>query len=256
MSAIKYTVLGSGTSMGVPVIGCKCDVCRSSDVKDKRLRTSLLIETDSTTVVIDCGPDFRQQMLSRDIDRLDGVVFTHEHKDHTAGVDEVRAFNFILNKEVVFWATDRVEAALRHDYHYAFGDLKYPGTPSIRFSRVGDAPFEIGNMEFVPIHVLHHKLPVTAYRIGKLTYITDANFIPDEEWSKITGTEVLIINALRRSSHLSHFTLDQAIEIARKLGVKTTYFIHISHQMGRHAEIESTLPEGMHLAYDGLVIEL
>ncbi|MEZ4722826.1 MAG: MBL fold metallo-hydrolase [Flavobacteriales bacterium] len=256
MSKIKVTFLGTGTSMGVPVIGCKCETCLSADPKDKRLRTSILIQHGQKNIVIDSGPDFRQQMLTHDVESLAALIFTHEHKDHTAGTDDVRAFNFIQQKPITIWASDRVEAALRKEFHYAFAEIKYPGVPEIRFKRITDEPFEIDGLKFIPLPVLHHKLPVYGFRIGAFVYITDANQIPYGTLDKIQDAEVLVLNALRKTSHISHFTLDEAVEIAQRVEAKQTYLLHISHQMGKHAAVDMELPAGISLAYDGLEIEV
>ena len=256
MSGIKITFLGTGTSMGVPVIGCNCDVCQSSDINDKRLRTSMLLEHGESKVVIDSGPDFRQQMLRHNVDRLDGLVFTHEHKDHTAGMDDVRAYNFIQRQSVNVYATERVEQALRNEFHYAFAEKKYPGVPEIKFSRIDTEAFSINGLEFIPLPVLHHKLPVLGFRINDLVFITDANKIPNDTWDKIQKPKILVLNALRQTEHISHFTLNEAVTIATDIGAEKTYLTHISHQMGCHKQINELLPEGIQLAYDGLQVSI
>lgn len=253
---LKITFLGTGTSMGVPVIGCECETCRSTDPRDNRLRTSILIQKGDKNIVVDSGPDFRYQMLRAKVDHLDGLVFTHEHKDHTAGMDDVRAYNFIQRKPIMIYATERVEEALRNDFHYAFASVKYPGVPEVRFTRIGEEPFEVDGVEFTPIDVMHHKLPVKGFRIGDFTYITDANYISEAEKKKVRGSKVLVLNALRRKNHISHFTLEEAIELSRDLKAERCYFIHMSHQLEPHAAVEHELPEGVHLAYDGLQIEV
>jgi len=254
VGSLRITFLGTGTSMGVPVIGCECETCRSTDKRDKRLRTSILVQDEKSNIVIDSGPDFRCQMLRCGIKHLTALVFTHEHKDHTAGMDDVRAFNFIQSKPVEVYASERVEEALRREFHYAFAESKYPGVPEIRFHRIGTEPFAIEGMTFVPIEVMHHRMSVLGFRIGDFTYITDANHIPESQWKLLKGTKVLVLNALRKTTHISHFTLDEAIEIAQRLGAKSTYITHISHQMGRHADVSAELPAGVELAYDGLQI--
>jgi len=256
MPNLNVTFLGMGTSMGVPVIACDCDVCKSVDPRDNRLRSSILIETESTTVCIDSGPDFRNQMLRHNVKKLDALVYTHEHKDHTAGMDDVRAYNFILRKSMTLYTSDRVEAALRSDFHYAFADTKYPGVPNISFVRIEEDTFTVGDIEFLPLPVMHHKLPVLGFRVGDFAYITDANHIPKETWSKLSGVKVLVINALRKTDHLSHFTLSQAIDIARELDTEKTYLTHISHQMGKHADVIQDLPNGVEIAHDGLKISI
>lgn len=256
MPNLNVTFLGTGTSMGVPVIACDCDVCKSVDPRDDRLRSSILIETESTTVCIDSGPDFRNQMLRHNVKKLDALVYTHEHKDHTAGMDDVRAYNFILRKSMTLYTSDRVEAALRSDFHYAFADTKYPGVPNISFVRIEEDTFTVGDIEFLPLPVMHHKLPVLGFRVGDFAYITDANHIPKETWSKLSGVKVLVLNALRKTDHLSHFTLSQAIDIARELDTEKTYLTHISHQMGKHADVIQDLPNGVEIAHDGLKISI
>ena len=230
--------------MGVPVIGCDCAACQSSDKRDKRLRASILIQVGDVNIVVDSGPDFRYQMLRANVRHLDGLVFTHEHKDHTAGMDDVRAYNFIQRKPVRIYATERVEAALRNDFHYAFAETKYPGVPEINFVNIDREPFEVAGVKLIPIEVVHHKLPVKAFRVGDFTYVTDANFISEEEKAKIRGSKVLVLNALRQQSHISHFTLDQAIALSDELDVEQTWFTHISHQMPPHEEISKLLPAG------------
>lgn len=253
---MKITFLGTGTSQGVPLIGCTCSVCKSSDPKDNRLRSSVMIEYKNTNIVIDTGPDFRQQMLREKVTKLDAVVFTHEHKDHTAGLDEVRAFNFINQMVMPVYATERVQEALKREFAYIFADLDYPGIPKIKLHTINDDAFVVGDMQIQPINVLHYKLPVKAFRIGNFTYITDANFISAEEKEKIKGSEVVVINALRRNEHISHFTFQEAIDLANELGAKKTYFTHISHQLGLHQEVTLELPNHIELAYDGLQIEI
>jgi phosphoribosyl 1,2-cyclic phosphate phosphodiesterase len=253
---VKITFLGTGTSQGVPLIGCTCKVCTSPDKKDNRLRSSVMIEYKNTNIVIDTGPDFRQQMLREKVTKLDAVVFTHEHKDHTAGLDEVRAFNFINQMVMPVYATERVQEALKREFAYIFADLDYPGIPKIQLHTINDDEFAVGDMQIQPINVLHYKLPVKAFRIGNFTYITDANFISEEEKAKIKGSEVVVINALRRNEHISHFTFQEAIDLANELKAKKTYFTHISHQLGTHEEVTLELPEHIKLAYDGLHIEI
>lgn len=253
---MKITFLGTGTSQGVPLIGCTCSVCKSSDPKDNRLRSSVMIEYKNTNIVIDTGPDFRQQMLREKVTKLDAVVFTHEHKDHTAGLDEVRAFNFINQMVMPVYATERVQEALKREFAYIFADLDYPGIPKIKLHTINDDAFVVGDMQIQPINVLHYKLPVKAFRIANFTYITDANFISAEEKEKIKGSEVVVINALRRNEHISHFTFQEAIDLANELGAKKTYFTHISHQLGLHQEVTLELPNHIELAYDGLQIEI
>ena len=250
------TFLGTGTSQGVPVIACGCEVCTSADPRDKRLRSSILIEADDKTVVIDSGPDFRYQMLRAHVQRLDAVVYTHEHKDHVAGMDDIRAFNFKQQEPMNIYADARVQAALMREFPYVFAEFKYPGIPQINIHPIGLDPFDIGSIHFIPIEVLHYKLPVLGFRINDFTYITDAKTVSDEEKEKIKGSKILVINALQKQNHISHFTLDEAIGFAHEIGAETTYFTHISHRLGKHADIEAELPAGIKLAYDGLQMEI
>lgn len=252
-SQITLTVLGSGTSQGVPVIACDCAVCSSSDSNDKRLRSSVLFSRNGRNVAIDAGPDFRQQMLRAKVETLDAVVFTHEHKDHTAGLDDVRAYNFKQGIDMPVYGNENVSTTLRRDFHYAFREIKYPGVPQLNFRSI-EGQFEIGEMTIIPIQVWHHKLPVYGFRVGDITYITDANRIDDGEVEKMIGSKILIINALRKEKHISHFNIDEAIEMARRVGAEKTYFTHISHLMGKHEQIMNELPDGIELAFDGLQV--
>ena len=234
------------------MIACDCEVCTSPDKKDNRLRSSILVQSATTALVVDTGPDFRYQMLRQKIKHLDAVVFTHPHKDHLAGLDDIRAFNFFTKKPMELYADSLTEEAIRRDFHYAFSDTKYPGLPQINFNTITLEPFMVGNIPVVPILVWHLKMPVLGFRFGKFTYITDANRINEPEKEKIKGSEVLVLNALRKQKHISHFTLEEAVALVQELKVPNGYFTHISHQLGRHAEIEQELPQGIHLAYDGL----
>lgn len=255
MSAtLEICFLGTGTSQGVPLIGCTCDVCTSANPKDNRLRSSIYVSDGQTSIVVDTGPDFRQQMLANHITRLDAVVFTHGHKDHTAGFDDIRAFNFIQKKDMDVYLDERVEHILRKDFDYVFAEISYPGIPRAILHPIDGSPFSVQSLSLIPVETLHYKLPVYGFRIGDFTYITDANFISNEEMDKIRGSKVLVLNALRRESHISHFTLDEALDIAREIGAEKTFFTHISHQLGKHNEVNAELPEGIELAYDGLRI--
>lgn len=252
---MNVTFLGTGTSQGVPVIACDCCVCLSDDSRDKRLRSSILIQTETTSVVIDTGPDFRQQMLREKVDRLDAVVFTHEHKDHVAGMDDVRAFNYKQQKDMDVYATDRVQEALIREYPYVFSDYKYPGVPQVKLHTIdADSCFQIGDIKFQPIEVMHYKLSVLGFRINDFVYITDANSITSKEMVKLIGSKTLVINALRKTKHISHFTLDEAISLSQELGVEQAYLTHISHLMGAHQNVSKELPEGVQIAYDGMVL--
>jgi phosphoribosyl 1,2-cyclic phosphate phosphodiesterase len=253
---VKVTFLGTGTSQGVPVIACGCEVCISTDQHDKRLRSSILIEADDKTVAIDSGPDFRYQMLRANVQHLDAIVYTHEHKDHVAGMDDVRAFNFKQQEPMNIYADPRVQAALMREFPYVFAENKYPGIPQVDMHAIGDEGFHIGSIHFTPIEVMHYKLPVLGFRINDFTYITDAKTVSEAEKEKIKGSKILVINALQKQSHISHFTLDEAIAFAQEIGAETTYFTHISHRLGKHADVMAELPAGIELAYDGLTISI
>lgn len=253
---MKITFLGTGTSQGVPVITCHCEVCISTDVYDNRLRTSILIEHKDLKFVVDTGPDFRQQMLRAKVQQLDALLFTHEHKDHVAGLDDVRAFNFKHNKHMPIYATEFVQQTLKREFLYAFAHDLYPGVPLLKLETIiPNHPFFIDGIKILPIEVLHGKLPVMGFRIGDFSYITDANRIPDVAMDLLKGTQTLVLNALRINPHHSHFALEEAIDVAKEIGAKQTYFTHISHLLGRHNQVQSMLPAGMWLAFDGLEIE-
>ena len=238
------------------MIGCDCDVCQSADKKDKRLRSSILVQSEKTTLVVDTGPDFRYQMLREKVKKLDAVLFTHPHKDHLAGLDDIRAYNFFSRKAMHIYADSLTEEALRRDFYYAFTDTKYPGIPELDLHTVDMDPFMVGDIPVLPVQVWHLKMPVLGFRFGKFTYITDANRIEADEKEKIRGSEILVLNALRLKKHISHFSLDEAVEMARELRVRSSYFTHISHQLGKHAIVEAELPEGMHLSWDGLKLNI
>ncbi len=253
---MRVTFLGTGTSQGVPVIACHCDVCVSTNWKDKRLRSSILVEADGKVIVIDSGPDFRYQLLRADVQRLDAIVFTHEHKDHVAGLDDVRAFNYKQKSAIDIYATERVQAALKREFAYIFHDVHYPGIPQINTNTIDTEPFNVEGLTFIPIEVLHYKLPVLGFRIGDFTYITDAKTVSDIEKEKIKGSKILVINALQYDAHISHFTFEEAIAFAQDIGANQTYFTHISHRLGKHDEVTKLLPENIHLGWDGLVLEM
>lgn len=253
---MTVTFLGTGTSQGVPIICCECAVCKSNDPKDNRLRSSILIESETTKVIIDAGPDFRQQLLRKNLKSLDAVVFTHEHKDHIAGLDEVKAFNYFNNMKMPVYATERVQTALKREFSYIFSEEKYPGIPEIDLHTITDEPICINDIKLLPIDVIHYKMPVKGYRIRNFTYITDANYISETEKEKIRGSEIIVINALRKEPHLSHFTFSEAINLMQELKPKKAYFTHISHQLGLHQDVSLELPDFIELAYDGLHIEI
>lgn len=252
---MRITFLGTGTSQGVPVIACNCSVCMSNNPKDKRLRSSILVQTKKTTIVIDTGPDFRQQMLRENVQHLDAVVFTHEHKDHIAGLDDVRAFNHKQKSLLPVYATSEVQSALIREFHYAFSEYKYPGVPELKLHTINDSPFTIGDINLIPINVWHYRMPVKAFRIDNFAYITDVNRIDDKELEKIKGTEIIVLDALRKEKHISHYNLKEAIELLKFLKPKKAYLIHISHLMGKHEEVQKELPSFIELAYDGMVLE-
>ena len=255
---MKVTFLGTGTSSGVPMIGCTCEVCRSLDHRDHRLRVSVHVEVGGRSFVIDSGPDFRQQMLRARITHLDALLFTHEHKDHTAGLDDIRAFNFRQQTDMPVFGEPRVLHQLQQEFSYIFAEHKYPGVPRVRLhpSERDDAPFDVLGVAVQPLRALHHKLPVLGFRIGGFCYLTDANHIGPETLDQLRDADVIVLNALRREQHISHFTLAQAIEILAEVQPKKAYLTHISHQLGRHADVEAELPPWIRLAYDGLKVEV
>ena len=252
---MKVTFLGTGTSQGVPPIGCNCDVCLSKDAHDKRLRCSVHVEINGLSIVIDAGPDFRYQMIRAGISRLDALIFTHEHRDHTAGLDDIRPFNYLQCGALPVYLSNRVFKTLQNHYDYIFAEKKYPGIPEIDFRIIDNNPFMIGDVEIIPIEVLHYRLPVQGFRIGEFTYITDANYIHPAEMDKAAGSRHLVLNALRKEPHISHFTLSEAVQHAKLIGADNTWFTHMSHQIGLHEDVNRSLPEGMALAWDGLVLE-
>lgn len=250
---MKVTFLGTGTSQGVPVIGCTCEVCLSLDFRDKRLRTSIHVEIENNSFVVDTGPDFRQQMLREGVKRVDAVLFTHAHRDHTAGLDDVRAYNFMQQMDMPIYGTQPVLDQLRLEYAYAFAAQYYPGIPRLTLNLI-DGPFSINGTRITPLPVMHLKLPVLGFRFGNFSYITDANFIPDKTMELLEGTETLVLNALQREAHISHFNLDQALTAIEKIRPARTFLTHISHKLGSHADVQKELPANVALAYDGLQI--
>lgn len=253
---MKITFLGTGTSQGVPVIGCRCAVCSSLDYRDKRLRVSVLIEADGQNVVIDTGPDFRQQMLREGISKLDAVLLTHSHKDHIAGLDDVRAFNYLQKKDMPVYGSSHTLQQVKKEFYYAFSDEKYPGTPQIGLFEIDEKEFLVHKIKVMPLPVSHLHMPVLGFRLGNFSYITDANFISDETVKKLQGTQILVLNALQKEAHPSHFTLEQALAQAQRIQAAQTYFTHISHKMGLHQTVSRELPAGVALAYDSLSVTL
>ena len=253
---MKITFLGTGTSQGVPVIGCSCQGCTSRDERDKRLRSSILVEKDDTIIVVDTGPDFRQQMLRAGVKQLDAVLFTHEHRDHIAGLDDIRAFNFIQKSSMDIYAEERVTRALNSMFPYIFAEKKYPGVPQVMMHPISTSPFTVGKLQISPVRLMHYHMPVLGFRFGDFAYITDANYISAQEKEKLSGVRHLVVNALRRESHVSHFNLEQAVKLIEEFSPEMGYLTHISHQMGPSRLLEEELPPNIRTAYDGLVLDL
>ncbi len=242
--------MGTGTSSGVPMIACDCEVCTSADTKDNRLRSSILVQSYNTTLVVDTTPDFRYQMLRAGVKKMDGVIYTHPHKDHIAGLDDIRAFNFFSDAAVNVYANEITQKALRNEFHYVFAEHKYPGIPDIVLNDIDTVFFMVGDIPVQPIKVWHLHMPVLGFRFGNFTYITDANRIDDAEKEKIKGSEIIVLNALRQKKHISHFTLQEAIDMADELNIPQAYFTHISHQLGLHAVVNKTLSANRAVAFD------
>ncbi|MEQ6120137.1 MBL fold metallo-hydrolase [Reichenbachiella sp. MALMAid0571] len=251
---MKATFLGTGTSQGVPVIACDCPVCQSIDFRDKRLRSAIHIETEDLSIVVDTGPDFRQQMIRERIKRLDAILFTHEHKDHTAGLDDIRGFNFRQKGDIPIYGHQRVLDQLKKEFSYIFAEEKYPGGPRIEINSIENETFKIGNTNITPIEVMHYKLPVFGFRIGDFAYITDAKYINEPEKEKLRGVKIMVLNALQKKPHISHLTLEESIELATEIDAKQTYLTHVSHNLGCHRNVSKELPRNIQLAYDGLKI--
>ncbi len=251
---LKITFLGTGTSTGVPMIACPCPVCTSDDAKDNRLRSSILVESDTTTIVVDTTPDFRFQMLRSKVKNLDAVLFTHPHKDHIAGLDDIKAYNYFQQKPMKIFANELTQTAIKREFFYIFSEFKYPGIPDISLHDISNESFFIGDIPIIPINVWHLKMPVLGFRFGNFTYITDANRIDDAEKEKIKGSSIIVLNALRHEKHISHFNVQEAVDMMNELNVPEGYLTHISHQMGKHADINPSLPKGVQLAFDQQVI--
>jgi phosphoribosyl 1,2-cyclic phosphate phosphodiesterase len=253
--SFKVTFLGTGTSQGVPVIACNCKVCTSTNPKDNRLRTSVLFQIDQLNIIIDSGPDFRYQVLRTGIQHLDAILFTHEHRDHIAGLDDVRSFNFVQKKAMPIYGNKLVMNQIKREFHYVF-ESNYPGIPQLEIHQINGEPFALENITVIPIEVFHHKLPVFGFRIHDFTYITDANTIPKQGYDKIYGTKILVLNALQKDNHISHFTLDEALKVIDTIKPEKAYLTHISHNMGLHDDVSKELPSNVELAFDGLSITI
>lgn len=253
---MKLTFLGTGTSQGVPVVACQCPVCLSDNSKDQRLRASVMIETKTQCLVIDAGPDFRQQMLTHQVRHLNGILLTHEHVDHIFGLDDIRAFNWVQKQATDIYAEERVQIAIRRIFDYVFSTWQYPGIPQMHLHLIENVPFMINDLEVIPIRGYHYKLPVFGFRFGKIAYVTDVNRLEDAEIEKLRGLDVLVLNALRKEDHISHYSLSQALGVIAKVKPGKAYLTHLSHQMGFFDEVQAELPENVFLAYDGLVVEV
>lgn len=253
---LRVTILGSGTSQGVPVIACQCPVCLSNDPYDKRLRSSIMVESGGTCIVVDTGPDFRQQMLREDVRTVDAILISHTHKDHIAGLDDVRSFNYLMKRPMKVYASKQDQEEIEREFAYAFGDKKYPGVPEIQLIDLSLRPFYVGDIHIQPVEVMHRYLKVFGFRFGRFAYLTDLNHIPANSMKLLKGVDYLVIDALRKEKHISHFNLEDAIEAAQLIGAKNTWFTHVSHLMGFHAQVNISLPTGMALAYDRLQIDI
>lgn len=253
---MQITLLGTGTSQGVPVITCNCHVCRSSNSKDKRLRSSVMVEVDNQTIIIDTGPDFRQQMLRENVEKVDAILFTHHHKDHTAGMDDIRAFNHKWKKDMQVYCTKETKKALKREFSYVFSDIKYPGVPRVIINNIKDQPFKINSIKITPIKALHYKMDVLGFRIRDFVYLTDVSFIENREIDKMRDADLIILDALRKKEHISHFNLDQALALLKELKPKKALLTHISHYMGLHEEVNKELPDNIKLSYDGQKIKI
>jgi len=251
---VKITFLGTGTSQGVPVIACECATCTSTDSKDKRLRAALLVETSANTIVIDAGPDFRQQMLNAHVKKLDAIFLTHEHKDHIAGMDDLRAFNYKSQAAIDIYAEERVQNAVRKEYAYVFSENQYPGVPKMELHNIDIYNIDLRGDIIIPLRIFHYRLPIMGFRIGDMAYITDANYIPEETREKLIGVKYLVINALRKEKHISHFSLGEALNLIEAVSPRKAFITHIGHQMGKHADVNRELPVNVTLAWDGLEV--
>ncbi len=253
---MRLVFLGTGTSQGVPVIACRCGVCRSADVRDHRLRTSALLQIDEKNILFDIGPDFRQQMLRHDVGHLNAILITHAHRDHVAGLDDIRSFNYVQNCKMDIYLNAEARQSLMRDYAYIFAHHEYPGLPEANLHLVEESPFQATGVDVVPIKAMHKDLPILGYRIGPLAYITDANYIAPKEIAKLEGVDTLVVNALRKKKHFSHFSLPEALQLIDVVRPKQAFLTHISHEMGCHAEVQQELPDHISLAYDNLEVEI
>ena len=254
----SITFLGTGTSQGVPIIGCSCDVCKSPDIRDKRLRCSALIRYQGKTFLIDAGPDFRQQMLREDISHLDAILLTHNHKDHTGGLDDVRSFNYLEKKPFPIYCEPMVLDSLKKEYYYVFTDKPYPGAPEMDIHLINSLPQTIAGVEVIPIRAMHYRLPVLGFRFGDCAYVTDANYIPEGEFDKLKGLKIFVLNTVKRGHHISHYALEEAIDICRRVGARRSFLTHLSHMLPRHGELKAelaSLPFALEPAHDGLTVE-
>lgn len=253
---MKITFLGTGTSQGVPVIACNCNVCCSDNPKDKRLRSSVMVHVDDLSIIIDCGPDFRQQMLRENVTDLDAILFTHAHKDHTGGLDDIRAFNYLNKRPMDIYAEDIVYQSLQQEYAYVFAKERYPGVPEVTYHNITKDEFEIKGVKITPIRAFHHLLPVLGFRIGNFVYLIDVNAIPEEEKEKLKNADCIVISGLRKTKHISHFSLPEAVSLLKEMKPVKGYITHISHQMGLHESVNNELPESIELSYDGLILNI
>lgn len=256
MPPVRLTFLGTGTSQGVPVVGCSCAVCKSADPRDQRLRTSALLKVEGKQLLIDAGPDLRQQLLRAEVDHIDAVLLTHEHMDHIGGIDDLRALNYRMKRPMDLHASKQTLDALKRMYAYAFAEDRYPGVPDLRLHPIADRVFEAADVAIEAVEVMHYRMPVLGFRIGGLAYITDAKTIADEEVERLRGVHTLVLNALRIEEHISHFNLKEALAMVERIAPQRAYFTHISHLLGNHAEVSEKLPAGVELSYDGLVVEV
>jgi phosphoribosyl 1,2-cyclic phosphate phosphodiesterase len=252
------TFLGTGTSQGIPMIGCHCEVCTSDDPRDNRLRCSALVRFEGKTFLIDAGPDFRQQMLREKVSHLDAILLTHHHKDHTGGLDDVRSFNYLEKRSFPIYCEAGVLESLKKEYYYVFAEKPYPGAPEMDIHLITSLPFAIDGVPVIPIRAMHYKLPILGFRFGKCAYVTDANYIPESEFEKLQGLDIFVLNTVKRGHHISHYALEEAIEVCQRVGARQSYLTHLSHMLPRHADLTkelATLPFHLAPAFDGLTVQ-